>query len=65
MDMVIRASASSPSETRLLEGRHGLGEGVEPGDELGMRFAPFSLEAKILIAERAGKRDPPGIRDAS
>src|ERR1700719_4258561 len=44
--------------------RHGLGKGgnllrefVEPFHELRMRLAPVGSEAKIEIAERAGKRD--------
>ena len=30
-----------------------------------MMFAPFPFEAKVLIAERASERDPPGVRNAA
>src|SRR5262245_20326240 len=53
-----------------LEGRHGLGEAVEPGHQLRMAGAPFALVAEVEIAERASERQvavvgagAPGRRD--
>src|SRR4051794_14533408 len=51
------------SHPRFLERRNARGEFVEPFHEARMTLAPSSLETQIAIAERAGERDLPDIRN--
>src|SRR2546423_3042004 len=51
------------SHPRFLERRNARRKLVQPFHQARMAGAPFSLEAQIAVAERAGERDLPDIRD--
>lgn len=60
--MLARFAISSGDESRGLERRNPPGELIEPGHQPGMGLPPGSVEAQVQIAEHAGQRDLPNMR---